>query len=385
MYTSREVKIVYIMVVWGFAYVRKFLTISLPCLLASKNLPSATKAVKSRFLILTTEPDILLIRNHNRFSYLEELLQVDFVAFKPSDNRYLAMSYAHKLASDIALEMQEVAVFLAPDVIISDGSLYNLAKIAQTEVSAVMTTGLRVLEESLIGILKTSVYDKNGALSMRSRDMTRLALENLHPEFEQYIWQSDNFTVSPRLCMWDSPNGDGFLIRAFHLHPLLVNFGRITKESYHKAVLALNSSTIDGDFLGHLLGDWTGIHIIDDSDDFSIYSSTPLEDREPHGMSDSPVKKIDCLRKMAYGAHVNPLHRYFFSKAIRIHTEDIDSQWDALEEETGKLVYSILDLNGDNQLLTLVTQLVPARELLKILVAKVLKKLRLNSLWIRVP
>jgi hypothetical protein len=48
------------------------------------------------------------------------------------------------------------------------------------------------------------------------------------------------------------------------------------------------------------------------------------------------------LQKTAFHMIVNPLHRMFFTKAIKIHTNDLDEEWDNLEEETGLLAFDVL-------------------------------------------
>jgi hypothetical protein len=360
------------MAVWGRAYVDKFLTIALPTLLAPDNLPSAVTLASSRFLIVTSEADVAVIRDHALFIRLAELLQVSFATFEPNENRYKALSTAHWIAAESASTNGEAAVFLAPDAIAADGSLSHVVRVAREGARAVMVTGLRLVEEAVTPILRTLPRDENGALSLAPRPMTKLALTHLHSEIEQYIWGTRDFTGSPHLCMWPGPNHDGFLIRAFHLHPLLVDFEKAKDFS------SLKQSTIDGNFLGHVIGKWSDIHIVDDSDDVSIYSLTPSAQRWQYRTFGAAT--TGALRGMAYSGLVNPLHRHFFTAAVRLHAEDLDEQWAVLEEDTGRLAYEVLDLDAGERLSAAIQQMA-GRKLLEALAIKLTKKIWPRANW----
>ncbi|MEC4868840.1 MAG: hypothetical protein SAJ11_22430 [Jaaginema sp. PMC 1078.18] len=363
------------MAVWGVSFIKKFLTIALPTLLAPDNLPLASELIRSRFLIVTTKPDINAIRQSSIFESLSKILPVSFVDFEPDKDRHLSLSKAHSIAIDSAIKNKEIAVFLAPDCIIANGGLYNVMQVMKGGKRAVMTTGLRVIEESFEPILETLPRDEKGILSIESRLITRLVMENLHPEIKRYIWGSQEFTKYPHLCLWKSPHDDGFLIRAFHLHPLIVDLGVVTIDSKEQALNALSSSTVDGNFIGYLIGNLDDIYIVDDSDFFSIYSLTPRADREDsvqYGYSD-----IKSLRLMAYSNTVNSLHRYFFTKAIRVHVKEIDHQWKELEEETGILANQILncELQDFVDRWSIIEYQFTGRELLRITISRAIQRL----------
>jgi len=155
----------------------------------------------------------------------------------------------------------------------------------------------------------------------------------LHPEMFRYCWDSEDFSSFPSTCWW-RVESDGFLIRGFHLHPLIVDFSRIGP------IDVMQSDTSDGDFIGQAIGIWSDIHIEQDSDNLGIYSITP--DDALYSAPTNAPGSVDALRSAAYAPNVTPFHRYMFSYAIKLHVHDIDERWLQLEEETGLLLHLAL-------------------------------------------
>lgn len=360
--TASSLKVVYVMAVWGRAYIEKFVTIALPTLLAPGNLVRAAARVPSRFLLVTSAGDVPALEADPLVRHLKSIVDVVFMTFDPASNPGTALARSHLLAARSAAENAEAGVFLAPDAIFSDGSLDHIVSLAVNGARAVMSTGLRVVEETSAPALAGMPRDGNGAVVLPARAMAAFGLARLHPEIRHYVWTVPDFTDVPHLCMWPGPDQDGFLIRAFHLHPLLVDF-----RGVHD-VQAFEHTTIDGDFVGQLIGRWSDIHIVDDSDDLVVYSLTPLNDRPP--CSSHGPATLDAVRAMAYRPDVNPLHRYFFAHPIRLHAGDLDSRWIALEDETGLVAYSALDLTAGNGVAHL-AGIMDGRVLLRFLLKKI--------------
>jgi hypothetical protein len=124
------------------------------------------------------------------------------------------------------------------------------------------------------------------------------------------------------------------LLRAFHLHPIMVSM------QGKRDLSSLDSNTIDGDFLGYNIGDWEKIHVEQDSDNIVMFSLTGKDERRLPLVPN--VASIEKVGAVAYGQSVNPLHRYFFTKAIKLHSGDLNDNWQKKEEQTAYLVYRIL-------------------------------------------
>jgi hypothetical protein len=368
--TAAALKVVIVIALWGDEFIDKFFQVSLPTLLAAGNLPAVVNLVPCRFLIVTSQGDILRLKSDPLFLQLSKLLQVNFATLNPGEERYRALSQAHMIAAQSAIENEEAAIFFSPDAIIADGGLSHVIGMALQGCRAVMCTGLRLVEEAMMPLLLAMPRGENGALTLTPREMTKIALANFHPEIEQYVWGSRNFTRFPHLCMWRGPERDGFLLRAFHLHPLLVNFSGVS------GIIDFERSTIDGDFVGQIIGRWSDIGVVDDSDDVSVYSLTPSDQR--HKYRTYGPSNEDGLRAMAYSHHVNPLHRFYFTRAIRIHSEDTSDQWVKLEEETGRVAYRALDLNMGKRFDAIIQQM-SGRDLVQALTERIYRKLKLSS------
>jgi hypothetical protein len=159
--------------------------------------------------------------------------------------------------------------------------------------------------------------------------MLKTVFPILHPEMFRYFWDSDDFSSFPSICCW-RVEGDGFLMRAFHLHAFMVDFSRIGPLE------VLQTDTIDGDFIGQAIGIWPDINIEQDSDNLGLYTITP-DDAFYSAQTNAPGS-VSALRSAAYSPNVKPFHRYLFSHAIKMHVHDIDERWLKLEEQTGLLL-----------------------------------------------
>ena len=73
-----------------------------------------------------------------------------------------------------------------------------------------------------------------------------------------------------------------------------------------------------------------------------IFSLTNMHDRiEPLPSKGSQQER---LRAIATSKLVTPLHRYYFSRAIKLHCDDLNEKWERLERKTGHLMYEVLKL-----------------------------------------
>ena len=365
---SQATPFYYVMVVWGKKYVDMLLDLALPTFLSPGNLPALSNLKESRFLILTTPTDRERIEAAAIFKMLSTVIEPVFVDspwIAENIPYHLKAARGHCEAAEIAAKGDGYCVYLCPDCLVSDGSFRYLEQMARAGKQAVMTPGLRLIEESVYTELKQSEKLQPGEpLTFSGRELVELALRHLHIEVQRYNWDHPDFAMHPHMCTWNIPGEAGLLIRAFHLHPMLVSL-RGAKD-----FPSLKESTIDGDFLGYNVTDWDRIHIETDSDNLAIFSLTGRDDRYTALQSNSAdVLKI---REMAYSPLVNPLHRLFFTKAIKLHTGDLGKSWDTVEKTTGSLVYPILQFTPDE---TGYLQRVPLRNLISELKTRVPRRI----------
>ena len=330
------------MVVWGEKYVDMLLDVALPCLLASGNLPALNNLSESRFLIMTTPSDAERIAASPVFKLLGTIVRAEFVDapwIEGDLTFYLKASRGHQEAARIAAEHGAYCVYLVPDILMSNGALQFLVKMARSGKQAVMVPGIRVVRESILReVRSTYPSDSQGALNFSSRTLVDLGLRHIHISDQRYNWEHPHFSKSPVICTWNIPGEHGLLVRAFHLHPILM---RINDAN---SIKLLDSNTIDDEFVGLNFGNWDSIHIETDSDNIVLFSLTDRDSRiEPLQPNAASVEK---LRAVAYSHLSNPLHRYYFTKGIKLHSKELNEKWAQVEKETGLLAYSALCVPG---------------------------------------
>ncbi len=328
----------YVMVVWGDKYVDLLLDWALPFLLAPGNLPGLSNLRESKFLFITTRKDAERIRASEPFKVLSSLMPVSFPDAPWIEHNipyYFKAARGHKEAANLAVEVGAYCVYLAPDFLLSDGSLRSLVQMARSGKDAVLVPGIRVCTETASEEIQRRYPDRPGhALSIPPRSLVELCLRHIHAENQRYNWDHPCFSEAPVVCTWNVPGEHGLLIRAFHLHPLLV------KMNKRESTALLESNTIDGEFLGFNFLDWDVIHIETDSDNIALFSFTDSNDRRqtlaPNAASAAK------LRLIANSPLVNPLHRYYFTKAIKLHSRELNQKWKAVDERSALIAYEAL-------------------------------------------
>src|SRR6266852_5686680 len=267
----------YVMVVWGEKYVESLLKVTLPCLMAPENLPTLSNLEESRFLIITTPEDASKIADAPIFSSLRKTVATQILTPPWLDDDlpdHLKAARGHMTVAELAVRNDAFCVFLAPDFILSDGSLLHLERLARQGKEAVMIPGIRLIRESLLQELaQRSLFKPGGSINLSSRALVEIALSHVHEENQRYNWDHPSFFRVPVVCTWNVQNEKGLLIRAFHLHPILVSMRG------NRDLSSLDSNTIDGDFLGYNIGDWDKIHVEPDSDNIVMFSLTGKYER----------------------------------------------------------------------------------------------------------
>lgn len=319
-----------IIAVWGESYVSCLCNIALPSLAFSKAERVYRDRHRWKFLIYT-RPDYQQEIDDVLEKYFPGLDRT-FYEINPGSfgNHYLAMADAHHHAARLCAQESARGIIAVPDAVFSQGCLAHIVKLAERGKRAIMTVGPRLRQVSAFEPIK-AILDAEGPIP--SRRLVEVLLDHLHPEMERYNWNSDDFSSHPTMLFW-SMHG-GYINRNFHLHPLMVDFSSVALHG------SLVHDTIDGEFIGASIGIWDDIHVVQDSDDLLVCTLTP--DNVYYSAQSTEKANADLLRSFAYlEPVVNPLHRWFLTKAIKIHCRDLDDSWRAFEQETGHLVFEIL-------------------------------------------
>jgi hypothetical protein len=337
--------------VWGQKYISHMCNVGLHTILAPNNLPALPNLSHSRFVFFVPAADEPLLRERPMVRRLAEFIRVEFKHIEPQDypDAHSAMSAAHREAVIEAIADKAHAVVLSPDLIMSDGTLASIARYAEAGKKAVMVSGLRLAEETAVPALTEILQDKTQAADIvKPRSMMKFAMRHFHPEVERYMYDSPYFTPHPLVCLW-SLGERGLLQRAFHLHPLLIDTTRI----HLNALKTLAYDTIDGAFVRRAFAHLSDIVVEQDSDRILVFSFSSKDDHNDAMLPNTA--SIPLLQRTAYRFNVNSLHRYFFTQAIMLHTDDIDEDWRRLEEETAHIALDASDIKiievGDRKVL----------------------------------
>lgn len=332
--TAIEAGLHIIVPVWGESYTRLFTELSLPTLLAAGNIPALPHPDRHVFAIYTTTDDRRRIEASPAFARLVSSIKVEFYPLRTRIERitdpYDFQSDCYRRAIWRADAADQAMVFLTPDLVMADGSMRGLARIASTSVRAILGVGIRLDKESVRQhLLGTPRSPQGDTITISPRDLARLALDTLHPIAKAHMHhaESDFQVLSNRYWRVGS---EGLLARCFHLHPFLV-YPRVKNAPFAKS--------IDGDYIEAACPDFSETYIITDSDEFSAWELSEVGRRIPMMSRSAPTSAvIKWIREKT-----TPRHRVLIRSSVRIHASDADEvQWDPAESEANDIISKLL-------------------------------------------
>jgi hypothetical protein len=325
--TALEAGLHFIVPVWGEAYTRLFADVCLPTLVSPGNIPALPHPERHVFTIYTTPEDRFIVEASPAFRRLAQVIKVEF---HPIRARVGRISDPYDVQSDCfrrAIRRADAAgcamVFLTPDLIMADGSLRALARIADTPVRAVLGVGIRLDKARTSQRLASYRSETGDAIAIAPRDLVRLALDTLHPIAKSHMFHAESEDVLLSNLYWRVAN-DGLLARCFHLHPFLV---------YPRVKNAPFTNTVDGDYLEAACPDPAETYVIADSDEFSAWELSDADRRVPTMSRAKPLEDLlSWVRRKT-----TPRHRALIRQPIRIHCGMSDAAlWQQVEQESGE-------------------------------------------------
>ena len=335
----------FIVVFWGKEHREYFLRFLVPSLLSTGNLPSLPPALPHRFLIATTSLDWAAIQDEPAYRALSRLVEPMFLEIaQPAAeaNKYLVMSGGYKVASERAFADMACGVFLTPDLVLSDGSVAALQRLALQGNNVVLSVAMRFTSEGCLPEIEAlRGTDSETSLRLEPRTLAAIALRNMHPETLRYDWDAPCFAERPYSCFWRVPAESGIVVHSFSWAPLLVNY---TALSQHKTD-TFDRWTPDGDYIFRNFSLDGHVHVVRDSDEICLVSFTGLNELPGHLPPDLLAPrwynrwpfirhywKIHCLRSLKNSGSTDPLKRRIFSMSVRMHTGGANSAaWERTE------------------------------------------------------
>ncbi len=168
---------------WGDKYVRDFLDITLPALLADGNVPELARRFDVEFVFLTEEHQFTTVREHESWRRLEMVCPARLVAL---DDLIVGHWYGISLSKTLVRGFKDLGasvldtwlVFLNADFIIADGSYRALADRIDAGERLIFAPSYCVVREAALPILRGSLSD--GILSIKPRRMAEIGIPNRH-------------------------------------------------------------------------------------------------------------------------------------------------------------------------------------------------------------
>jgi tetratricopeptide (TPR) repeat protein len=238
-------------------------------------------------------------------------------------------------------------VFLPPDAVYPDGTFAKLEAIIDSGKKAVFVPPLRVAEETFVPVFLEQFYSEDELTATISpRELAKLALNNLHPEYKTSFWDSIPFNHWPSQLLWRVDN-EGVLLRSFHPQILM------SKPPYREVIpesLWDKATQLDGcDYPLFAHPDFKEIYVVEDSDEIFTAGTTPVKKLY------SPIlpKRLSILEIANWAAYwANSHHRRCVTYKLRIHSSDLSpSLWREVEKTSDRIINQILFLSKNRKIL----------------------------------
>jgi hypothetical protein len=328
----------FIVVFWGEKYRRFFETLCLPSLLAPANVPVLAAVPESKLLIATSKPDWAALQALPLFRKLRAYIEPVFIELGfpgPDDLVQLHMSKGHKAGAERGYRDKANSVFLAPDLVLSNGTIRTLVDRAARGRKAVLAPALRFdMDQCVEEFRARGLMRENEPLVLPPRTLAAIACKGLHSEFHRFDWDAPHFCNFPIAILVRLPNGD-IITHSASWAIVMANFS----ELGHLNLDSLDDNTIDRHFMFdhlHPIRETDKLEMITDSDDILFVSMTSERDLTFHPLQPVPVNGIPIVGravkllnayKLLHSDYMDPFMCWMFSVQARIHSDEITSDW----------------------------------------------------------
>lgn len=349
----------FVVTFWGESFINNFLNITASSLLAPGNIPGMLDRNNARIVICTDIASKTSLSERDLFKQLEEVITVEFLLFDVREvseiHKYLLMSRNHSRLLRRAAEDRAVAVYLAPDTLVPDGSVLKIQEyVAQGAVTA-LAAAVRFGQHGILNRLKRDGhYDKAGRLSISKRKLVEIALDNLHPETKAGNFDSNNFGALHRdhnmqdfvtCCYFPVPDRKAVVLFTHNWAATFLNFAILDNFDSE----ALEKWAIDGDFLRATFGKYDigkEVLIADDSDDLFWVGLTPEEEMVPASdvhwwKAEEPwatSSKAYIINRTYLDSFTDDFRRKIYRNPTLWHATEIDSAVDTCKAKSVQII-----------------------------------------------
>lgn len=194
----------FLSVVWGEAYISRFVGLALPSFLAPGNLPALAEDTDLEVVIMTRHKDITFFYQQAAFLRLRAICPVRFVTIDDlmADGVYgvtLTLAYARPIIACGQEMLNTYFVFMNADFVLADGSLSSLCRHIKDGRAIVLGPSFRATAEAVEPALEAALDKKTSTLAIAPRAMVGLAMPHPHATTAAKI-------VNQSLCHSTHPN-----------------------------------------------------------------------------------------------------------------------------------------------------------------------------------
>jgi hypothetical protein len=214
--------------VWGESYTRLYIDTVIPAQLASGNLAAFKGQSGHRYIIYTRPENAEVICSSDIYKLLNDCVPVtfEFITDKISVVRDM-MTACYRRGIKAAEDADAAVVFLTPDIVLSDGSFTTIKDLSFAGWEVVYVPAIRTMKKAVAANL-TKSFKQAGTIQVSSRQLMRVALDNLHPLADSSWWEEGEGGLIPANIYW-RVDEEGLIGRCFHLHP--ISFSRSERMS----------------------------------------------------------------------------------------------------------------------------------------------------------
>lgn len=255
--------------VWGEWHLEMLERITLPTLLAAKNLPALATKFELIYTFYTRAADSARLAEMPVMQALSGLMKTAIVSLTTDQTVDIA-NHMKWWAALIDKAKSEHAFVLAmqPDAVWADGAFARIVEALARGKKAVQIPNFRILSET--SVKDICVWTYGHAISIPPRQLMKLGVRHMHP-----LTMAEIHCVSPSSPgqdrLWPVP-GEGFVLRSLGREVLFFDPRRCSVNNY---------------MFGAGIEDYADIELLGDSDEFVSLNLTPL-------VKDIGFLQLDC-------------------------------------------------------------------------------------------
>lgn len=341
--------------VWGAAFAKDFIELYCASLLSPGNLPALAKEHPVHFIVFCPADIQETLNGDPRFQPILNYASVHFVNYSSEligyDSRmdryygkelglyyrrsckFLLMSTAHYVALGAARDVNGYVIPLGADVLLSDGSLAEIAHIMKSGTDVVLVTGIRLGEE-VRGVLEKSHRQEDGTLRISASQTAELYIQHMPGDF---FVHSEHFASMPIYLCW-KVGSTGVLVHSTHYHPTCIR----AAASSHPYEITIDP--VDSRFMDRAGFPSNRLHYIQDSS-ISVFG-VEVEPLMGHDRNSSNLMVPGDVGLWLSGLW-GDLRATYLRLPIRFSVKSHSNEWDRAETEALVVVEKILSTAMD--------------------------------------